>query len=214
MNSSNSNNLAVSAVDQDTHRDGPMLASLLAIFLGLVVCLVSPVRAEDLRDDKKHGSDAIQIVTSVLGLEQLTRYSANPQAVGYAWPNSVGVEASYYDLGDSKFAKGRVLENNAAEDVGRRVNVKVAVDMSTPLAPGARLYSRVGVYLWDLDINYNRSTREFNSAGEGNSGLVGIGAALAIDGARLSFEYERLSAISTNDNRDPQRILMHVSSKF
>jgi len=187
---------------------------LLLIVTGLIVCLVSSVRAADFRDDDKHDSDAIQIVTRALGLEELAQYSANSRAVGYGWANALGIEASYYDLGDSKFAKRAALDNNTENELGRRVDVKLAVDLSTPLAPRARLYSRVGVYLWDVDINYNRSARESNSLREGNSGMIGMGAALAVDGARLSFEYERLNPGAASDNRDPQRILMHVSSKF
>lgn len=190
-------------------------ASLLLIAVaGVMVSWASTTRADDLRDTQKTDSDAIKIVTSALGLEAWTKYSANPRAVGYGWASALGFEASYYDLGDSKFAKNRVLENNASEDVGRRVDVKLAVDLSTPITPGARVYSRVGVYLWDVDVNYNRSTREFNSSREGNSGLMGVGAALKVQDARLSFEYERLALGATADNRDPQRILMHVSSQF
>lgn len=215
MNTSNSNKISVKVMDgREIIAERITLASLMFAFLGLVICLISPVRAEDLRSNEKQNSDAIQIVTSALGLERLTKYSANPRAVGYAWANAVGVEASYYDMGDSKFAKGRVLDNGTTEDIGRRVDMKLAVDLSTPVADGTRVYSRLGMYLWDVDFNYNRASRDFNSSGNGNSSLMGVGAMFAVDGGRLSFEYERLAFNQTSENRDPQRILLHVSSKF
>ena len=76
------------------------------------------------------------------------------------------------------------------------------------------MYSRVGVYLWDVDVNYNRVTHELDASRGGNSRMVGVGAAYGEDAMRVSVELEQVNANPVVESRDQQRLLLNVSSKF
>lgn len=185
-----------------------------AALFGLMALVSLPAQAK--KDSEGAGVDgnAVEIVTTAFGLERLTQYSANRNALGVAWADYFGVEASYFDLGDSKFNKHRAASSEFAENVGGRIDLKLAMDFSAPVSGHSRLYSRVGMYLWDVDVNYNRVTHEWDASRGGNSRMVGIGAAYGEDAMRISVELERVNANQNIDNRDQQRVLLNVSSRF
>ena len=148
-----------------------------AVLLGVAILFSVPVQAnkDSLGTNVDHNS--IEIVTTAFGLERLNEYSANRNALGVAWANYFGLEASYFDLGDSKFIKRQATGSEFVENVGGRIDLKLAMDFSAPLSGRTRVYSRVGVYLWDVDVNYNRATHQLDASRGGNSRMVGIGAA-------------------------------------
>lgn len=186
----------------------------LAVIFSLAALAPLSVQANKDSEGAHVDRNAIEIVTTAFGLSRLTQYSANRNALGVAWARYFGMEASYFDLGNSKFAKSRVAENDAAENVGGRIDLKLAVDLSARLGAGSRLYSRVGVYVWDVDVNYNRVTNKWDASRGGNSQMVGVGAAYGEAAMRVSVELEQLNANSAITHRDQQRLLFNVSSKF
>ena len=185
-----------------------------AVLFGLIALVSLPAQANKVSEGAGVDSNAVEIVTTAFGLERLTQYSANRNALGVAWADYFGVEASYFDLGGSKFNKHRAASSELAENVGGRVDLKLAMDFSAPLSKRSRVYSRVGMYLWDVDVNYNRVTHEWDASRGGNSRMVGIGAAYGEDAMRVSVELERVNANQNVDNRDQQRVLLNVLSRF
>ena len=186
----------------------------LAVVFGLVALVSVPAQANTDSEGAKVDRNAVEIVTTAFGLERLTQYSANRNALGVAWANYFGIEASYFDLGDSKFNKHQAPNSDFVENVGGRIDLKLAMDFSAPLGGGSRVYSRVGVYLWDVDVNYNRVSHQLDASRGGNSRMVGVGAAYGEDAMRVSVELEQVNANSIADSRDQQRVLLNVSSKF
>ncbi len=205
---------------RDTHKTvlyrgrGRVSRIQLRLFFGLAVLISGLAQAN--KDSERTGVDhnAVEIVTTAFGLERLTQYSANRNALGVAWAQFFGMEASYFDLGDSKFAKRRPVSGELVENVGGRIDLKLAVDFSAPLGGRSRLYSRVGMYLWDVDVNYNRVTHQLDTSRGGNSRMVGVGAMYGEDAMRISVELEQVNANPLADARDQQRLLLNVSSKF
>jgi len=185
-----------------------------AVLFGLAALVSVPAQANKDSEGTNVDRNAVEIVTTAFGLERLTQYSANRNAVGVAWADYFGMEASYFDLGDSKFNKRRAVNSEFVEDIGGRIDLKLAVDFSAQLSGRSRVYSRVGVYLWDVDVNYNRVTHELEASRGGNSRMVGVGAAYGEEAMRVSVELEQVNANSIADSRDQQRLLLNLSSKF
>lgn len=181
-----------------------------ARFTGLAILAALSFHAVPAAANPDADASKLEIVTTALGMEQLTQYSANRNAVGIGWAKHFGMEASYFNVGDSKFAKHRAND----DDVGGRVNVKMALDISTPLNEHSRLYSRVGMYVWELDLNYNRTSNRLDVSRESNSGMVGVGAMYGEDWLRMGIELEQVNAVSFDDPRDQHRVLFNVFSKF
>lgn len=186
----------------------------LAMLFGLAAMIPLPAQANKDSEGPNVDRNAVEIITSAFGLEQLTQYSANRNALGIAWADYLGVEASYFDLGDSKYNKRRAASSEFVEDIGGRIDLKLAMDFSAPLNGRSRLYSRVGVYFWDVDVNYNRVTHELDTSRGGNSRMVGVGAAYGEQAMRISVELEQVNTDPIVNNRDQQRLLLNVSSKF
>jgi len=186
----------------------------LAVLFGLAVLVSVPAQANKDSEGTNVDHNAVEIVTTAFGLERLSQYSANRNALGVAWADYFGMEASYFDLGDSKFNKRRAASSEFVENIGGRIDLKLAMDFSAPLGGRSRLYSRVGVYLWDVDVNYNRVTHELDTSRGGNSRMVGVGAAYGEEAMRVSVELEQVNANSVADNRDQQRLLFNVTSRF
>ncbi len=179
--------------------------------LFILIALAALPAQADAGENAYTDASKLEIVTSALGVEQLTRYSANRNALGMAWGKYFGMEASYFDVGNSRFAKHPSTNN---DDVGGRVNLKLAVDVSTPLSERSRLYSRVGMYVWEIDVNYNRSTNRLDTSRESNSGMVGVGAMYGEDWLRMGIELEQVNAVSFDDQRNQHRVLFNMSSRF
>lgn len=187
------------------------LASKTPSCLFILVALAALPAQADTGENAYTNASKLEIVTSALGVEQLTRYSANRNALGMAWGKYFGMEASYIDVGNSRFAK---RPNTNSDDVGGRVNLKLAVDVSTPLSERSRLYSRVGMYMWEVDVNYNRATNRLDASRESNSGMVGVGAIYGEDWLRVGIELEQVNAVSFDDQRNQHRVLFNMSSQF
>jgi hypothetical protein len=183
---------------------------------GLFGVAITTAHAKDNEKDASQPAkhSAVEIVTSALGLERFKDYSANQNAVGVGFADILGVEASYYDLGESKFARHQNSDSVTSENIGGRIDVKVAFDVAAPVSDRTRFYSRVGVYMWDVDMNYNRATHEFNAAQGGTSGVVGLGAAYGVEGMRLSVELEQLNNSPETVDRGRNRVLFNMSSQF
>lgn len=179
-----------------------------AVFAMLAAMLLSAAQADPQPDSTRVGHTAFEIWTSALGLERYTQYSADLNALGVAWAKNFGMEASYVNLGDSKFAK----QQN--DNVGGRLNLKLAMDISTSLGERTRIYSRAGMYLWELDINYNRTTNRLDASREGSSRMAGVGAVFGRDPMRYGIELEQVNAVSFDDPRDQQRVIFNILSKF
>ena len=205
-------NAASKTSSAGTPRREPSVAQCMqgAVF-GLAALLVTLAHADPSVSYSNIEHSNLEIVTSALGLERLTQYSANHNALGIAWAKHFGMEASYFNVGESKFAKRQSV---GSDNVGGRVNLKLALDFSTPLSERSRLYSRVGMYLWEVDVNYNRSTNELDASREGNSGMLGVGAVYGTDPLRVGIELEQVNAVSYDDARDQHRVLFNVFSKF
>lgn len=186
----------------------------LTVLFGLAAVVSVPVHAHKDAEGASADRNAIEIVTTAFGLEQLTHYSANQNALGVAWAEYFGMEASYFDLGSSKYSKRRVGSGDPSENVGGRIDLKLALDFTARVSGRSRLFSRFGVYLWDVDVNYNRTTNQLDASRGGNSGMVGVGAAYGEEAMRVSVELEQINAASTADSRDQQRLLLNVMSKF
>jgi hypothetical protein len=204
---------SVAGKNSPASRRGPSIAQCLqGAVCGFAALISTSIHAADpsVRYANVDHSN-LEIVTSALGLERLTQYSANRNALGIAWANHLGMEASYFNLGESKLAKSR---GTNGDNVGGRVNVKLALDFSAPLSERSRLYSRVGMYLWEVDVNYNRLTNELDASREGNSRMVGVGAVYGTDPLRLGIELEHVNAVSYDDARDQHRVLFNVFSRF
>lgn len=187
--------------------------TLVALF-GLAAMVSMPLQANNESEKSNVDRNAVEIVTTAFGLERLTQYSANRNALGMAWADYFGMEASYFDLGDSKYNKRHAANSEFPENIGGRIDLKLAMDFSAPLNERSRLYSRVGVYLWDVDVNYNRATHELDASRGGNSRMVGIGAAYGEQAMRISVELEQINADTLVNYRDQQRLLLNVSSRF
>jgi hypothetical protein len=170
--------------------------------------------AGELGASKKVEQNSLEILAAAFGLEHLKDYTANQNALGYGYKHRLGVEASYMDLGESRFAGQGPGEADDDSDVGGRVDLRLAMDVSAPVARGARVFSRMGVYFWDLDINYNRVSNDFNSSKGGNGQVVSVGAAYDARALRLSVEFEQVNRDSVIATRDINRVLFNVSSKF
>lgn len=181
------------------------------VTLGLATLLSMSVHADLAESYTNVDASKLEIVASALGIQQLTQYSPNRNAVGVAWAKHFGMEASYFNVGESKFAKRR---STNSDDVGGRVNLKLALDVSTPLSDRSRLYSRVGMYVWDVDVNYNRATNRLDASRESKSGMVGVGAIYGEDRLLVGIELEQVNAVSFEDPRDQHRVLFNVVSKF
>lgn len=158
--------------------------------------------------------NSLQILTSAFGLERLKEHTANQNALGVGFARIFGIEASYLDLGESKHATRLVGEDGDEDNVGGRVDLRVAVDVSAPMTRSTRLFSRMGIYYWDLDINYNRVTRELDTSQGGNGQVVSFGAAYDARSVRLSVEIEQLDSKSVIASRDANRVLFNMTSKF
>ncbi|MBI3774509.1 MAG: hypothetical protein HY273_02975, partial [Gammaproteobacteria bacterium] len=192
------------------YRGGKVVSRMnLAVLFGLAALISLPAQANKESEGANVDRNAVEIVTTAFGLERLTQYSANRNALGMAWADHFGMEASYFDLGDSKFNKRRAVNSEFVEDVGGRIDLKLAIDFSAPLSASSRLYSRVGVYLWDVDVNYNRVTHELDASRGGNSRMVGVGAAYGEAAMRVSVELEQVNANPVTDSRDQQRLLLN-----
>lgn len=191
-----------------THALASKTPSCLFILIALAAAL--PAQA-DASENAYTEASKLEIVTSALGVEQLTRYSANRNALGMAWGKYFGMEASYFDVGNSRFAKHPSTNN---DDVGGRVNLKLALDVSTALSERSRLYSRVGMYVWEVDVNYNRSTNRLDTSRESNSSMVGVGAVYGEDWLLVGIELEQVNAVSFDDQRNQHRVLFNMSSRF
>ncbi len=174
---------------------------------GLAALLSMASHAES--SDVDHSK--FEIVTTALGLERFTRYSANPEALGIAWAKYFGMEASYFSVGKSKFAARR---GASSDNVGGRGNFKLAVDFSAPLSERSRIYSRVGMYLWEVDVNYNRMTNELDASRGGNSSMVGLGAVYGTNPLRVGIELEQVNAAAFDDAHDQHRVLFNMFSNF
>lgn len=186
---------------------------LCALF-GVALLVSGPVQANKDAERASVDKNALEIVTTAFGLERLTQYSANRNALGIAWADYFGMEASYFDLGNSKFAKRQIGSGDLSENVGGRIDLKLAFDLSARLSERSRLFSRIGMYLWDVDVNYNRVTHELNTSRGGNNRMLGIGAAYGQEAMRFSVEIEQIDVNSFTNDRDQQRLLLNVSSKF
>ena len=193
-------------------RYGPAVMKFIqGAAFGLTALLSFPTHAELATNYSGVDHSALEVVTTALGLESLTRYSANKNALGMAWAKYFGMEASYFDLGESKFTKRRSANS---DNVGGRINLKLAMDVSTPLSEHSRLYSRVGMYLWEVDLNYNRATNTLDASRGGNSPMLGVGAVYGTDPLRVGIEVEQVNAVSYDDTRQQHRVLFNVFSKF
>jgi hypothetical protein len=159
-------------------------------------------------------ANSLDILTAAFGLERFKEYTANQNALAYGYRHLVGVEASYMDLGESKFAGQSPGESDDRSDVGGRVDLRFAFDVSAPIARNARVFSRMGIYYWDLDVNYNRVSNDFNASQGGNGQVVSVGAAFHAGATRLSVELEQVDRDSVIATRDVNRVLINVSSKF
>lgn len=193
--------------------NGSTMLRLKTVLFGLAVLVSLPVHANKDAAGASADRNALEIVTTAFGLEQLTHYSANRNALGIAWTDYLGAEASYFDLGSSKFSKRGVSEDDS-EDIGGRIDLKLALDFTARMNGRSRVYSRFGVYLWDVDVNYNRTTNQLDASRGGNSGMVGVGAAYGKEAMRVSVELEQINAAATAGNRDQQRLLLNITSKF
>jgi hypothetical protein len=179
--------------------------------MGVAALFSLPSHAQSTTLASRAEHSHLEIVTTALGLERLTEYSANKNALGIAWSKHVGTEAAYFNVGESKFPK---RQSAAGDNVGGRGNLKLAVDFSTPLNEHARFYSRVGMYLWEVDVNYNRFTNELDASREGNSRMLGVGALYGTNSLRVGIELEHIDAVSFGAARDQQRVLFNAYSKF
>lgn len=196
-------------------RGGKVVSRIgFAALLGLAVMFSVPAQANKDSEGANVDHNSVEIVTTAFGLERLNQYSANRNALGVAWANYFGMEASYFDLGNSKFIKRQAASSEFVENVGGRIDLKLAMDFSAPLSGRTRVYSRVGVYLWDVDVNYNRVTHQLDASRGGNSRMVGVGAAYGEEAMRMSVELEQVNANPVADSRDQQRVLFNVTSKF
>ena len=184
---------------------------VLSAILSLAALFSIPSHAESTTLASRVEHSRLEIVTTALGLERLTEYSANKNALGIAWSKHVGTEAAYFNVGESKFTK---RQSAAGDNVGGRGNLKLAVDFSTPLTEHARFFSRVGMYWWEVDVNYNRTTNELDASREGNSRTLGVGAIYGTDSLRVGIELEHINADSFGAARDQQRVLFNAVSKF
>lgn len=190
-----------------------------AIALCAAVLMSAPASAaaEDGEVANSNGSSngsSLQILTSAFGLERLKEHTANQNALGVGFARIFGIEASYLDLGESKHAIRLVSEDGEKDNIGGRVDLRVAVDVSAPMTPSTRLFSRMGIYYWDLDVNYNRVTRELDASQGGNGQVVSFGAAYDAKSVRLSVEVEQLDSKSVIASRDANRVLFNMTSKF
>lgn len=192
-------------------RTSVIWSCIQAVLLGQAVLLSISAHAESTESHLTVEASKLEIVASALGIRQVTQYSPNRNAMGVAWAKHFGMEASYFNAGESKFAK---RNSASSDDVGGRVNLKLALDLSTPLSERSRVYSRVGMYVWDVDVNYNRATNRLDASRESKSGMVGIGAIYGEDSLLMGIELEQVSAVSFDDPRDQQRVLFNIVSKF
>ena len=197
---------------QKGSRTSALWTVIHAVILGQAVLFSISAHAESTEIHPTVEASKLEIVASALGIHQLTQYSPNRNAVGVGWAKHFGMEASYFNAGESKFAKRNSA--SSSDDVGGRVNLKLALDLSTPLSDRSRVYSRVGIYVWDVDVNYNRATNRLDASRESKSGMVGIGAIYGEDSLLLGIELEQVNAVSFDDPRDQQRILFNMVSKF
>lgn len=188
----------------------------LALCCALSATGILALAAQDTSNDAtpaKHSS--VEIVTSALGLERIKNYSANENAVGFGFAKHFGIETSYVGLGQSKFAQKKEADTRSAKDIGGRADVKLAFDIAAPLNSHARLYSRVGMYFWDLDVNYSLKTNKFYASQNGSSDLLGLGAAYGTDRMRFSTELERVNSVTSDTGaRDLHRLVFIISSSF
>ncbi len=187
-----------------------------AVAIGAGVALFAVLTPTALADSDPDSTSVthsrFEIITNALGLEHWTEYPAREDALGRAWADHFGVEASYYGLGDSKFKERR--GGSSSENIGGRADLKLAMDVFTAVNDRARLYSRVGMYWWDVDINYNQLSNDLDSSNAGTSRLVGLGAVYGIDPLRFGIEWEQLDATQQDTARDEQRVLFSVYSKY
>lgn len=178
---------------------------------GLTTLLSITAHAEPAVDQPDVDRSKFEIITTALGLERFTEYSAQRDALGIAWAGHFGMEASYYGLGESKFATRR---GGTSDNLGGRANLKLAVDLFAPLNERARIYSRVGMYLWEVDVNYNRLSNELDTASGGNSRMVGVGAVYGMQPLRVGVELEQISAASFDNTDSHRRLLLNMFSNF
>jgi hypothetical protein len=185
-------------------------ARIVAAF-ALAALFSGATRAEPAADRTDVNHSRFEIVTTALGLERYTEYSAHREALGVAWAGHLGAEASYYGLGESRFATRR---GGSSDNIGGRAHVKLAVDLFAPLNERARIYSRVGMYLWEVDVNYNRLNNELDSSRAGISRMVGVGAVYGADPLRVGIELEQVNAEPIDGARDEHRVLFNLFSKY
>lgn len=185
------------------------------LILALASAMAIPARASDESADRQ-GSVAgnkLDIITSAFGIDHLKDYSANQNALGLHVLHFVGFEASYVDLGPSKYAVRETIDSRY-ENIGGRVDLRLAIDWVAPVTQSTSLFSRTGMYLWDVDVNYNSATNELDSSHAGNGSALSVGAAYRGGRLRLSFELERRNPVSLVANRDARRMLFNVYSLF
>jgi hypothetical protein len=182
----------------------------LAVF-ALAAMLPIVVHAEPAADRTDVDHSKFEIITNALGLERFTEYSAHRDALGIEWAHHLGMEAAYYGLGDSRFAEPRAA---VGDNIGGRANVKLAVDLIAPLNERARLYSRVGVYWWEVDVNYNRVNNDLNNSLGGTSRMIGVGAVYGADPLRFGVEIERLESDALSASGDEHRVWFNLFSRY
>lgn len=188
---------------------------IAACVIGLALCATAAAQSETGAGSRKNlEGNSLEIVTSALGAEFLKNYSANQNALGVGFNRVLGVEASYFDLGYSKYAVVQKGDAGNEDNLGGRIDLKVALDVSAPLTTTTRVFSRVGMYYWDVDVNYNRVSRDLDSSQAGNGQVMSVGAAYDARDLRLSLELEQVNPDAVIAQRDTNRVLFNVTSKF
>ncbi len=186
---------------------------LLILFASTLAMIGMPAVAADDTEPTSVSGSSFDIVTTALGLNRFRDYTANQNALGYGYKHRIGVEAAYEQLGESRFA-GATHGDGPSEDVGGRIDLRVAFDVSAPVTANTRIFSRMGVYYWDIDVNFNRTSNDFNSAQAGNGQVMSIGAAYDERTLRFSLELEQVDRNAVIPTRDSSRVLMNISSRF
>lgn len=189
--------------------------SVMAALFGAAAIIATPAHANTERNDSAAtGADTLEIVTTALGIGNLKSHSANQNALGIGLGRRLGIEASYYPRGESKHAVRAGGESHEQDNVGGRMDVKVALDVSAPLTRATRLFSRMGMYYWDIDLNYSRMTSDLDASQAGNSRVLSFGAAYDARDVRVSLELEQVTPDTNLVQRDVNRMLFNISSKF
>lgn len=161
-------------------------------------------------------------IANALDFDRLSEHSAlkiKGKAVGMELDENVGVEASYTGLsmGEVKYIRG--LDDFQASDqgsLGRLVDLKLALDLPIATTKGyfARLYSKVGMYVWDLNALYQNAKNDIYTL-EGNTSTVwGIGAAFGYEGLTYGVELENINLNGFVAGEELTRVLFNIGSKF